>query len=96
MPETITSLIEKLEGGRDVQSRVQAAQQMRDDAERIKRLRYALNRIAQMSENAVYRIGIPGRTPDLGNIQQGFFDIKKEADEALCAAVLRAQSEARV
>jgi hypothetical protein len=85
-----TDLLLGLTRGRDIRTRAAAAKRIQDDAATIKRLRYALNRCAVMAENAAYRIGRPGRTPDLAAIQQGFTDIKAEADEALNATPTRA------
>lgn len=76
-------LTERLRNGRDVPTRVAAAARMEADAETIKRLLYALKRVRTMAENANYRIGRPGASIPIGNIQQGFQDIASEADEAI-------------
>jgi len=78
-----TDLLLALTKGRDIQARADAATRIQADAATIKRLRYALRRCSTMAENAAYRIGRPGQAPDLAALQQGFTDIKGEADEGL-------------
>lgn len=80
-----TDLLLRLTKGRDIESRAAAATRIQADAVTIKRLRYALRRCSTMAENAAYRIGRPGQAPDLAALQQGFTDIKGEADEGLAA-----------
>lgn len=81
-PKT-SALVARVTNGRDIPSRVAAAQKIQTDAKTIARLVYSLTRCRQMAENASYRVGRPGRAPDLAAIQLGFNDIAKEAIEAL-------------
>lgn len=80
---SVADLIERLTNGRDVPSRQEAAERIQRDAETIKRLLYALNRVREMADNASYRIGSPRFQTDDASLQQGFNDISAEAKEGL-------------